>query len=77
MNEQDIEQKAAELLIAIGSKPLKNGSLTLHFDGEGLFQTVDVKFSRKVRKAQRTTTAYRPPIGMGGIDQPSSTQVHG
>jgi hypothetical protein len=44
---------AGELLVKLGISRLRNGRVTLHLDGEGLIQDVEVNFKRKLRKATR------------------------
>jgi hypothetical protein len=65
-NNDAILAKASELLVLVGARPLKSGRLTLHFDGEGLVQDVEVNFKRKVRRASVTLPAGRAPLRVAG-----------
>lgn len=60
--EQAIAKAAADLMVALGHRPIKAGSLTLHFNGDGLLDEVETKTKRRVR---RTAPNHQPPRTSG------------
>jgi hypothetical protein len=51
-----------DLMVALGQRPIRGGSVTLHFDGDGLLQEVETKTGAEVR---RRAPNHQPPRTSG------------